>query len=130
MAAVSSARSAAKKLFIPYPKLDKGEIWIGPAFVKGKPSHNVIVLPDEKRMPWGDYEAWAKKQGGRVITRAEQRLAIANAPQAFKPERYWSGEQDADDPHWAWSQWFYHGYQIYSPKDDELLVRAVRSDPI
>lgn len=50
--------------------------------------------------------------------------------EAFEPELYWSSTQHADYSDCAWYQGFSYGGQLSSYKSSQLLVRAVRSQPI
>lgn len=50
--------------------------------------------------------------------------------EAFEAEWYWSSTQHADYSDYAWCQGFSSGTQTSDIKDYELLVRAVRSQPI
>ena len=54
----------------------------------------------------------------------------AGGEEAFEPEAYWSSTQHAGYSDYAWYQHFHYGYQLSSGKSAELLVRAVRSQPI
>lgn len=50
--------------------------------------------------------------------------------EAFEADWYWTSTQHADNSDCAWSQGFRNGFQDINLKSDELLVRAVRSQPI
>jgi len=50
--------------------------------------------------------------------------------EAFETEAYWTSTQHADISYCAWYQGVDNGDQYYGYKNNELLVRAVRSQPI
>ena len=92
----------------------------------------VIEVLDEaqERMSWADAINWAEASGGRLPTRKEQALLFANVPELFKAEAYWSCEQYADGPGWAWFQGFTSGTQYFEHEDNKLRARAVRRLPV
>lgn len=109
------------------PDLAKGETYAGILITDGKPSHHVILLPgDLARTTWKEAATWAKKQGGELPTRREQSLLFANAQDAFKKEWYWSSEQYASNPSYAWIQSFDAGSQCHYRQDGSNRARAVR----
>lgn len=117
------------KLPIFVPQLDEGLRWIGIVSL-GHELHHVILLPGDFRGNWNESVAWAKEQRGDLPTRLEQALIWANAPGAFEKAWYWSCEQYASDPSYAWIQSFYYGVHIGTRKDDNGRARAVRRLPI
>jgi hypothetical protein len=93
----------------------------------GTPSHHlVLLLEDDKRMPWQDAVEHAKDQGGTLPTRHEQSLLFANLKDQFQPDRYWSSEEYGNDGSFAWIQGFGVGNQYYDRKSYEGRCRAVR----
>jgi hypothetical protein len=109
------------------PALNEGERWAGVIVADGKATHHVILLPGEcDAADWHAATAWAIAQGGELPTRREQALLFANAPEQFKRAAYWSGEQHAADPDYAWYQHFGYGGQDDHTIDDQLRARAVR----
>ena len=112
--------------------LKKGEVYAGLILGKdGAPDHHLIVIPGEiEKATFAEAQKWAKKQGGDLPTRREQRVLFANAKEAFQPDWYWSGEPYASDARYAWFQDFYDGDQYYYDVDDRCRARAVRRLPI
>jgi len=97
----------------------------------GEPDQHVFLLPgDAEPATHAAQTKWAKSIGGRLPTRREQSLLIANLKPHFKPTWYWSGEKDAAAAGWAWCQYFDNGYQHYFDVYFKLRARAVRSVPI
>jgi len=118
---------AAAPVTITLPKLAAKEIYAGILLVEGKPDHHVILLPGENdSVKWKPAIAWAKKQGGELPTRKEQALLFANAGAEFQSAWYWSSEQHASDPSFAWVQHFSYGGQYYGHTDGGCRARAVR----
>jgi len=109
--------------------LKPGEIYAGLILGKeGQPDHHLFLLeakPADK-LNWEAAKAWAASVGGEMPTRREQSLLFANCGQEFEPYYYWSGEQGAGTPSYAWLQGFDGGYQGYGHKSDEYRARAVR----
>ena len=58
--------------------------------------------------------------------RREQRFLYCNGHGFFKPKFYWSIEQLAAGPDYAWGQFFVDGLQYYDLKSFKSAVRAVR----
>jgi hypothetical protein len=108
--------------------LKKGEVYAGLMLGKdGAPDHHLIALPgDAEGLTFEQAQAWAKKQGGELPTRREQRVLFANAKEAFQPTWYWSGELNASGTQYAWCQDFdcggQHGGLIFTT----CRARAVR----
>ncbi|WP_075795669.1 hypothetical protein [Massilia putida] len=93
----------------------------------GAPSHHLILLPgDVDDVTWDQAKEFAAKAGGELPTRREQALLFANLKSQFEERYYWSGEQHASCDAFAWTQYFYYGYQNYYYKSAELRARAVR----
>ena len=106
--------------------LADGEHYAGLALKPdGTPSHHLILLPGEgEDLQWSAAVEWAEKAGGALPSRQEQALLYANLKDQFKPEWYWSGEEE--DGSYAWSQGFLYGSQYDCRKYYELRARAVR----
>lgn len=97
----------------------------------GEPDYHLILLPGEaERVTWQEAKEWAKKAGGDLPTRREQRVLFANAKEHFKPEWYWSSEQHASYSDYAWGQDFNNGSQNNLLKSFKGRARAVRRMPI
>jgi hypothetical protein len=94
---------------------------------EGKPDYHLFILPGEaENVTWQKAKEWAKKAGGELPTRLEQRVLFANARKHFKPEWYWSCEQHASNASNAWGQYFDYGNQYDYLKSYEGRARAVR----
>ena len=95
----------------------------------GAPDEHLVLLDGEaEAVTWDAAVAWAAAKGASLPTRAEQRLLMANLPDQFKPEWYWSGTQAG--PSGAWLQGFGYGTQVFSNRSYEGRARAVRRFPI
>ena len=109
------------------PPLADGEIYLcGIVDANGDIEHTVLLPGDNARASWQAQMDWAKSIGGDLPTRVELAIAYAKQRDLFERAAYWSNEEDADDPGWAWCQHFYHGTQSLSPQTNELRARAVR----
>jgi len=112
----------------------QGGIYAGVARgVDGANDHHLIIAQVEPEpLAWPAAKKWAEglSAGGHndfsLPTRKEQALLFANVADLFKPTWYWSGEQHASDPEYAWGQGFVHGIQSYYRKGLDLRARAVR----
>ncbi len=62
--------------------------------------------------------------------RREQSIAFGNVPELFEKAYYWSAEEYAGIPDYAWIQYFTNGNQGYSGKGSGCLARAFRRLPI
>ncbi|MBV6321941.1 DUF1566 domain-containing protein [Duganella violaceipulchra] len=89
-----------------------GGIYAGLTEVDGKPARLIMLLPHAVDVSWDTAMDWAKLQGGHLPTRAEQRTLIENVKSHFEPRWYWSCDQHADFPSYAWLQLFGNGYQV------------------
>lgn len=107
-----------------------GEVYAGLILgEKGEPDHHLFVMPGEaKGVTFPQAQEWAKKQGGDLPTRREQRVLFANAKAAFQPDWYWSGEQHAAFSDYAWFQNFSYGYQITSTTPTTSSAPASSAD--
>jgi hypothetical protein len=55
----------------------------------GEADYHLFIIPGEaEKVTWAKAKEWAKKAGGDLPTRREQRVLFANAKQEFKPEWY------------------------------------------
>ena len=113
------------------PELSPGEIYVGLATdPEGKTVHHVILLPGEEVKNWADAKAWAASVGGELPTRTEALLLFRTQRDQFKRDSYWTSEQRADDPSYAWYQFFDWGLQSLYDLSWELRARAVRRAPL
>jgi hypothetical protein len=108
--------------------LKAGEEYAGISLGKdGAPDQHLILLPGEaEQVSWKDAIKWAAKAGGELPTRREQSLLCANLKEHFQPRWYWSSEQYAPGPDYAWRQDFSDGGQDGSDKSYAGRARAVR----
>jgi hypothetical protein len=114
------------------PELAKGEIYAGVLLdEKGKPAHHLVLLAGQRdNFTWEEAKKWAAAQGGELPSRKEQALLFANAAQHFERDWYWSSEQYASDPSYAWMQYFSNGGQYCYHTSSKYRARAVRRVPI
>jgi hypothetical protein len=107
-------------------KLKKGELWAG-VVTTPKGLHHVILLPgDQDPTTWKKQLAWAKKAGGDLPDRQELALLRVMLPDEFQKTWYWSCEQHAAYPDYAWYQYFHDGDQYDLHINVRLRARAVR----
>ncbi|HGL4260228.1 DUF1566 domain-containing protein [Burkholderia dolosa] len=93
----------------------------------GDTDYHLILLPGEaEEIEWADAGEWAEKQGGTLPTRREQSLLFANLKGEFQSAYYWSNQEHDTDSGYAWSLYFFYGYQCISHKGAALRARAVR----
>lgn len=121
---------------IPMPRIHStyaGGIVMGVmAGQSGAPDYLLIDLGEEpeKDVTWEEANAWAASVGGDLPTRREQAVMFGNrADGQYRVRWYWSGEQRANEPAWAWGQHFSDGFQSSSRKDNPTLARAVLRVP-
>lgn len=109
------------------PELNPGEHYAGLATsIDGKTVHHVILLPGDEFLPWSKALDWAKAQGGDLPTRTEALLLFHTLRDQFQREAYWTSQQRADGPSYAWCQGFFWGGQTSNALSWELRARAVR----
>ena len=108
--------------------LKKGETYAGLILGQnGQPDHHLVLIKGEAdKLTWKEAIAWAKKAGGALPTRREQRLLWVNAKDQFQPSWYWSSEQHAANSGYAWVQYFTDGSQNSYGTNGRLRARAVR----
>jgi hypothetical protein len=113
--------------------LKAGEVYAGILLGEnGAPDHHLLLLPsrDNKKFTWQQAMDAAQAAGGALPTRREQSLLFANAKAEFQPTWYWSCEQHASEPSYAWTQLFSNGLQYSLHQSYEGRARAVRRLPI
>lgn len=110
------------------PKLNEGEHYAGLILNdEGTPSHHLVLLPgDNDDATWQAAVDWAKSIGGELPSRREQSLLYANLKPQFQSDWYWSGEQHASVPQFAWFQLFSTGSQYGLLISGTCRARAVR----
>ena len=113
------------------PELNPGEIYVGLATdPEGKSVHHIVLLPGEEVKNWTEAKAWAASIGGELPTRTEALLLFRTQRDQFKRDLYWTSEQRAGGPSYAWYQNFGWGDQYDNDLSWELLARAVRRVPV
>lgn len=113
-------------LTITPPALADGELWAG-IVTTDAGLHHVILLPgDQDCARWEKQIAWTESIGGSLPDRVELATLRCTLPDEFKPDWYWSCEQHAVTPGYAWYQHFDFGYQGSYDITTELRARAVR----
>lgn len=113
------------------PKLNPGELYAGLATdIDGKTVHHVVLLPGDVQKNWTDAKAWAASIGGELPTRTEALLLFHTQRAEFQRTWYWTSQQHADGPQFAWCQDFDWGDQGYSGLSFECRARAVRRVPL
>lgn len=137
--AIGRTPSVASSVQPAVPRI--GQIWAGQGGVyaglcrgiDGGGDYHLFVHSDEQAsIKWQAAIDWAKtlRADGHtdfaLPTRKEQAVLFGNVPELFKREWYWSGEQRAELPSYAWMQHFSGGYQFWTPQDDDCRARAVR----
>jgi hypothetical protein len=120
-------QATAKAQFLK-ENLKPGEVYAGLILGKnGEPDYHLIKLPGEaQRLKWADAIKWAKEAGGELPTRREQPLLFANLKEEFQAAWYWSCEEHASTPDYAWMQTFHNGTQYHFRKSNEYRACAVR----
>lgn len=105
-----------------------GEVYAGLILGQdGEKDYHLFILPGEaERVTFAQAQDWAKKAGGDLPNRREQRVLFANAKAAFQPALYWSGEKHASVSDYAWVQDFDSGGQGSGNAYTQLRARAVR----
>lgn len=131
-----TTKSTAPAAAIPLPRIQStyagGTVMGVMAGQSGAPDYLLIDLDVEPAndLTWDEAVAWAKSVGGELPTRREQAVMFGNRREGqYKPRWYWSGEQHASEPSWAWDQSFGYGDQYYGRKDFHTRARAVRRVP-
>ena len=121
-------RHIVKPMALAIPAPRPGERYITSIMQPDGRMRHAFLLPGEAKKNWKDGMAWAKEQGGDLPDRIVDAFLKTHMPEEFKQEAYWMNEQHAGSSLFAWYQSFLNGFQFTSTKDDELLVRAVRSE--
>jgi hypothetical protein len=77
-----------------------------------------------QKMTWYEGIGWCNSlgDGWRLPTIGELRIAYEQNVEGFAPDIYWSSSQYYSN--YAWTQYFYNGYQHYYYKYSNLRVRA------
>lgn len=126
--AQTSAPAPTAPFLIALPTLAAGELYAGLVLDEDRPTHHLILLPQQpsELLNWHDAMAWAKSVGGDLPTRQEQALLYANVAYALGNDWYWSSNQVSLDPSCAWIQFFDIGTQNHSQTRWKGHARAIR----
>lgn len=117
-----------------------GQVWPGQGGIyagivrgrDGAPDCHLIVGPELDRANWNDAKQLAAAlniDGHADFTlpfRAEQAVLFGNVPELFEAAWYWSCEQPAANPDFAWLQTFDYGGQLNGHEALKYRARAVR----
>jgi hypothetical protein len=122
---------AVPKIGAPWPG---GGIYAGTVRGEnGAPDYHLIVHGEDRGdINYDNASAWAQQLAvdenldWSLPRRAEQAVMFGNVPEVFEKTYYWSCEQYAGEPSWAWFQHFHYGPQSTTHKDRTLRARAVR----
>lgn len=128
---MNTATAPAVTTTTPIP-LNPGELYVGLATdPEGKSVHHVVLLPGDVEKNWHDAKAWAAAIGGELPTRTEALLLFHTQRAEFQRTWYWTSQQHAAGPSYAWYQSFFWGYQDYGlVLSFERRARAVRRAPL
>lgn len=121
-----------------------GEMWVSQGGVyagvvrgrDGQPDYHLIVGPAIESGGWKkamDAAAEIEAAGHMDFTlpyRAEQSIQFGNVPELFEKAYYWSREEYAGIPGYAWCTFFDYGGQNLFSKGHACRARAVRRLPI
>jgi len=102
-----------------------GGIHAGLSIHDNEPVH-LVLLPGEFTGTWTEALAWANKLDAELPTRMDLLAMWNNVRGEFEKYWYWSCEQSASYPDYAWYQYFGFGYQDFYPKTSGMRARAVR----
>lgn len=111
------------------PQLKTGEIYVGITLHDDR-LHHLILLAGTTKSDWKAAGQWAREQGGTLPSRHDGLVLFKHARAQFDRDWYWLDEQHADDPAFAWFQYFGWGNQYADHVDFVLRARAVRRVPI
>lgn len=131
---IAALQAAALVIEFPAARIEllPGEHYAGEILGEhGRPSYRlVLICGDTEDVTFEEAGAWAKEKGGELPDRREQSLLYANLKHLFKEAWYWSSEQRAGSPVYAWMQTFGSGGQSSSHKSGQYRAVAVRRLPI
>lgn len=77
-------------------------------------------------LTWDEAFAWSASLQCKFPTRREHFLLLANCPDHFEKNWYWSSDQYDERHEFAWMQNFANGNMEISHRSNEKRVRAVR----
>jgi hypothetical protein len=122
--------SAAFPITLNFPTLNAGEQYVGAIIsANGAKRENIILLPGESESAtWQSTMDWAASIGGYLPDRCESTLLLATMKDQFKPGWYWTCDQNAANPDYAWMQNFDYGDQSNIRKSNKYRARAVRRE--
>ena len=124
--------SAAFPITLNFPVLHAGEQYVGAIVsANGAKREHIILLPGEiESANWQSAMEWAASIGGYLPDRCEMALLFSMMKDQFKPEWYWTCEQSAANPDFAWMQNFDSGHQDDNRKSVGYRAHAVRRELI
>ena len=102
-----------------------GGIHAGLSIHDNEPVH-LVLLPGEFTGTWTEALAWANKLDAELPTRMDLLAMWNNVRGEFEKYWYWSCEQSAAHPDYAWCQLFSNGGQFNNHKNLDMRARAVR----
>lgn len=117
-----------------------GHVWPGQGGIyaglmrglDGQPDYHLIIGPELTPSNWKaatNAAAELEVDGHSDFTlpfRAEQSVMFGNVSELFQKDWYWSREQHAAYPDYAWVQYFDDGLQNVCHKSGQSRARAVR----
>lgn len=107
--------------------LADGETYVGAiGDQQGSVYHLILLAGDNDDATWQAQKEWAASIGGDLPTRVEQAMLFERCADQFQKDWYWSNQEHAADPAYAWYQYFHNGGQSCYRKGTELRARAVR----
>ena len=114
-------------------ELQAGEHYAGAVLDQdGDHQFHLVLMAQQpdKKLNWQAAKDWAASVGGSLPTRREQALLFANCKPHLKPDWHWSSQEHESDASYAWSCFFFDGYQGVSHKSYDGCAVAVRLIPI
>lgn len=108
----------------------EGGTFAGLSVFDNKPVLLVKLRGEIEEASHARYVAWCTEQGGLPMTRFDGLIFFNNLRIYFKQEAYWTGDDYAVDPDYAWCQGFNYGTQGWNRKSDKLRGVAVRRVPL
>lgn len=121
-----STATAAQPITFELPELNEGERYTATIITESERYHLIRLPGDNDPANHADQIAWAKSIGGDLPNRVESALLYREAKSEFQERAYWTNEIDAEDPVYAWCQYFLNGHQHWSSTNGTLRARAVR----
>jgi len=116
----------------------EGELYVGLMLDrKNGRDYHLFLMPNQidtrrlsRRCAWQVAMDWAKSLGGDLPSSTEQALLMANAPEEFEKQCFWSSTVAENSPGLAWVRDFTNGARYCYSKLDIYRARAVRREYI